>query len=156
MNFWSALLVVDVSAAPILELRAGVPIALAYGFSAASALALSLAGNLLVAPIVLPLLGRMEPWLLSWSWTRGIMQWLYARTRRKETWVRRLGPPALLLFVAIPFPGTGAWTGVLVAHLLGIPKRTAIAWISLGVVIAGIVVLLAALGVIHVFGLHPA
>jgi len=143
-----------VSAAPVLELRGGIPLALAYGSSAAGALALALTGNLLIAPVLLALLGHLEPWLVSWRGTRAIMQWLYERTRRKETWVRRLGPPALLLFVAIPMPGTGAWTGALVAHFLGIPRRAAIAWISLGVVIAGVLVLLASLGVIRVFGLQ--
>jgi uncharacterized membrane protein len=61
----------------------------------------------------------------------------------------------LVLLVAIPLPGTGAWTGAIVSRLLGIPNRRALLWITFGVVIAGGVVLLASLGIVHLLGLEP-
>ncbi|MCK5246513.1 small multi-drug export protein, partial [Candidatus Bipolaricaulota bacterium] len=80
----------------------------------------------------------------------------FARSRRKGRWIERLGSLGLVLLVAIPLPGTGAWTGAIASRLLGIPNKRALLWISVGVVAAGILVLLASLGAIHLFGLEPA
>ncbi|MEA3356624.1 MAG: small multi-drug export protein [Candidatus Bipolaricaulota bacterium] len=153
MNLARALTVVGVSAAPVAELRGGLPLAISLGFSPMAAFLLSVLGNLL--PVV--------PLLLWLSWIeRGLrrlpplgrfLDWVFMRTRRKGRLVSRYGAIGLILLVAIPFPATGAWTGAIAAFLLGIPVKRAFPLITVGVLIAGLVVLAASLGAFHLFGI---
>ena len=156
MDVWSSLLTIMLSAAPVIELRGGIPFALSQGATPAMALILALLGNLLVVPILLWGLEWIERQFMRWEFARRILEWMFVRSRRKGRWIERLGMIGLVLLVAIPFPGTGAWTGALAARLLGIDSKKALLWISIGVVIAGVVVLLAGLGIVHLFGLEPA
>lgn len=153
MSLGTSLLILAVSAAPIAELRGGIPLAIAQGYPPVSAFLLAIAGNLLVVPPLLLGLRRAEGILLRWRWTRVPMQRVFARTRRRGRWVEQVGPVALLLLVAIPLPGTGAWTGAIAARLFGIPTRAALLWITVGVLIAGILVLLVSLGLFELFGI---
>lgn len=156
MSFWNALLTIGISAAPVFELRGGIPLALSLGFSPAGAFGLALLGNLAVVPILLWGFEWMEKNLIRWRFTRLVLEWVFARSRRKGRWIQRLGPVGLVLLVAIPLPGTGAWTGAIASRLLGIPNKKSLLWIAVGVVIAGILVLFASLGAIRLFGLEPA
>jgi len=156
MNVWNALLIIGVSAAPIIELRGGIPLAISLKFSPDWAFGLALLGNLIVIPILLWGFQWIETLFMRWPFTQRILERIFARSRRKGRWVKRWGITGLVLLVAIPLPGTGAWTGAIAARLLGIPNKKAMPWIALGVLIAGILVLLASLGVIHLFGLEPA
>ncbi|GAB4310936.1 MAG: small multi-drug export protein [Candidatus Bipolaricaulota bacterium] len=140
------------SALPISELRGGLPLALALGFPPAAAYALAVAGNLLPVPFLLlgldgiVRLARALPGPLG----RAAGRYLAWQERRSQARFRRWGPWALLLFVAIPLPMTGAWTGCLAAFLLGIPLRRSLPRIALGVLLAGGIVLAASLGLIAV------
>ena len=154
MNVWGALLTIGIAATPIIELRGAIPLALSQGFSPGASLALALLGNLAIVPILLWGLEWIENLLKRWTFTHRIMKWIFARSRRKGRWIERFGWLGLVLLVAIPLPGTGAWTGALAARLLGIDNKKALLWIALGVLIAGVVVLLASRGVIHLFGLY--
>ena len=156
MSFWNALLAIGISAAPVFELRGGIPLALSLGFSPAWAFGLALLGNLAVVPLLLWGFEWMERRLMRWRFTRAILEWVFARSRRKGRWIQRLGPIGLVLLVAIPLPGTGAWTGAIASRLLGIPVKKALPWITVGVVIAGILVLFASLGAIRLFGVSAA
>jgi uncharacterized membrane protein len=153
MSFGSALLIIGVSAAPITELRGGIPLAISQGYAPAAAFLLAILGNLLIVPVLLVGLEYGEDLLLRWRASRVLLQWVFARTRRKGRRIERVGPVALVLLVAIPLPGTGAWTGAIAARLFGIPMRKALPWIGVGVLIAGIIVLLVSLGVFELFGI---
>ena len=153
MSLGSALLIIGVSAAPIAELRGGIPLAISQGYTPASAFLLAVLGNLLIVPVVLVGLRYGEELLLRWGPSRVLLEWLFARTRRKGRLIERVGPVALVLLVAIPLPGTGAWTGAIAARLFGIPMRRALPWIGVGVLIAGIIVLLVSLGLFELFGI---
>ncbi len=149
-----ALLVLGVSAAPVSELRAGIPLALALGFAPEVAFFLALAGNLLPLPPLLFLLPRIlrgVEKLPGWPGRAG-RAYLAWQARRKGL-LARWGPPALVLFVAIPLPGTGLWTGAVLASLLGISGRRAGPFLVLGVLLAGALVLGASLGLFHLFGI---
>ena len=156
MNVWNALLIIGVSAAPVIELRGGIPLALSQGFTPAAALALALLGNLAVVPILLWGFQWIESLFMRWTFTRRILERIFARSRRKGRWVERLGSLGLVLLVAIPLPGTGAWTGAIASRLLGIPNKKAFLWIAVGVVIAGILVLSISEAASQLFGLHEA
>ena len=155
MTVWNVLLTIAISAAPFIELRGGIPFALSQGFLPLAAFGFCLAGNLLIVPILLWGLQWFERFFMRWTLTRRMMEAGFSRSRRKGRWIERWGMVGLLLLVAIPLPGTGAWTGALAARLLGIDNKKALPWIVLGVLIAGIVVLLASLGIIHLMGLEP-
>lgn len=153
MSLGSALLVIGVSAAPIAELRGGIPLALSRGYDPAAAFLLAVLGNLLIVPLLLVGLQYGEGLLLRWRPSRVALQWVLTRTRRKGRLIERAGPAALVLLVAIPLPGTGAWTGAIAARLFGIPLRKALPLITVGVLTAGIVVLLVSLGLFALFGI---
>ncbi|MEN2983305.1 MAG: small multi-drug export protein [Thermus sp.] len=137
------LYVILVAALPVVELRGAIPLGVALGLPPGKAFFLALLGNLLVAPVALGLL----PWaillltrfpLLARAWEA-----LEARVRLKgEEQVQRLGALGLFLFVAVPLPGTGAWSGAVLAVVLGLRRRYALLAISLGVLAAGLIVLL--------------
>ncbi len=141
------------SAAPISELRGGLPYAIARGADPFLAAGIAVLSNLAVIPLALVLLRFAEPLLRRVRWIGRLLDALYARTRRRGKGVERLGAAGLVLLVAVPLPGTGAWTGAVLAHLLGIPWGRAAWLLALGVAIAGVLVLLTSLGVIRWLGI---
>jgi len=153
MDPGTALLVIGISAAPVAELRGGIPLALSQGFSPAAAFLLAVLGNLAIVPVLLLGFSHGERWLLRWRPTRVLLEAIFASTRSKGRIIERAGPIALVLLVAIPLPGTGAWTGAIAARLLDIPFRRALPPIVLGVLIAGTVVLAASLGAFRLVGI---
>ncbi len=137
------LYVILVAALPVVELRGAIPLGVALGLSPGEAFLLSLLGNLLVAPVALFLL----PWAVALLTRMPLLAKLWAaleaRVRLKgEEQVQRLGALGLFLFVAVPLPGTGAWSGAVLAVVLGLKRRYALPAISLGVLAAGLIVLL--------------
>ena len=134
-----------VSALPVLELRAGIPLGrLALEMGSLSTWIWAVGGNLAVLPPTFWLLkvvdryctARRVPWMRRW------LDRLYARTRQRHTArFLRLRDLALLVVVAIPLPFTGGWTGVLAAHVFGVPLRRASWLIAAGVAVAGTTVL---------------
>jgi len=138
---------------PIAELRGAIPWALASppvggGLGWQEAYVYAVIGNFL--PVV-PLLLLLEP--LSSKLRRfGIFDrffdWLFARTRRRGKLIERYEALGLILCVGTPLPVTGAWTGSVAAFLFGIPLKWALPAIFVGILLAGVVVTLASLGVI--------
>lgn len=135
-----------VSALPVLELRAGIPLGrLVLNLDSVPTWCWAVAGNLAPLPVVYRLLGICDRYCTAqrWGWLRRLLDSLYARTRRRHTtWFLRLRDLALVAVVAIPLPLTGGWTGVLAAYVFGVPFRRAFWLIALGVALAAVVVLL--------------
>jgi uncharacterized membrane protein len=135
------LIVLITSMMPIFELRGAIPLAvLHFKMPIMTAYMISWVGNLLP---VLPIIYFLEPIRKALSHIEVIdrfFHWFYARTYRRGEKVMRLGAIGLALFVAIPLPVTGAWTGSVVAILFNIKPRYAFPAIILGVTVAGIVV----------------
>jgi len=132
--------VVILGALPVSELRGAIPLAFAMGFSPLKAYLLAFTGNLI--PIV-PLLFLLEPISSRLRHIRifeRFFSWLFERTRKKASLVEKFEVLGLILFVAIPLPITGAWTGCVAATLFKIRFRYAFIAITLGVAIAGIIV----------------
>lgn len=130
-----------ISAAPIVELRLAIPLAIhEYDLPWASALIAALLGNLLPVPFLLLFLERGQQLARKNQFFARALDWVFERTRRHGTIVQKYERIGLMLFVAIPFPGTGAWTGSLAAFLFGVPLRQALISIVAGVFIAGVIV----------------
>jgi len=139
---------------PIGELRLAIPLALgSFKLSVAEAFTLSVLGNMVPVVFLLLFLDPVSNFLSKrFEFWRRFFDWLFARTRRKIKghW-EVYGYIALVVFVAIPLPLTGAWSGVAAAYLLGIPFWRALGLVFCGVLIAGVAVTLASLGVMRVF-----
>lgn len=138
-----------IAMAPIVELRGSIPIALEmYHLPLWSAYVFSVAGNM-VPVLLLPFVGTVSDALsrrspLLWKF----FAWIFSRTRRKHAKsFETFRDLALVMFVALPLPLTGAWTATLVAFVFGIPLRRAFPLILLGVIIAAAAVSLITLGI---------
>lgn len=132
------LIIVIVSAMPILELRGGIPLAFTFGYDFWTAFGLSVLGNLL--PII-PLLILFRPLsriMMRFSWYKRFYDWLYERTLRNSKNVERFGAIGLILFTAVPLPTTGAYSACVAAALFNIRFHYAFLAIATGVVIAGL------------------
>ncbi|NQU95020.1 MAG: small multi-drug export protein [Candidatus Omnitrophica bacterium] len=126
---------------PVSELRGAIPLALALNFSPLKAYMLAVFGNLIP---VIPLLFLFQPVsnrLRRIKFFEKFFDWLFKRTRRKAGLIEKFEALGLILFVAVPLPITGAWTGCIAATLFKIRFRYALAAVILGVLIAGLVVL---------------
>jgi len=142
--------IVVCSMLPIIELRGGIPLGhyLLGGEEWAAIFAYAVLGNLVPVYPLLTLLGPAERLLRRWQLFDRFFNWLFARTERRSGLMRKYGSLGLILFVAVPAPMTGAWTGAMAAYLMKLPHRLAIPCIIAGVCIAGVVMTLASLGVI--------
>jgi len=140
------------SLAPVSELRGGIAYGIASGINPFVAFFVCVLANLLISPLLFLFLSTLHNWLYRLGFYKKAFD-VYARhvwkkARKYEKRHEVLGYSALALFVAIPLPTTGAWTATLIAFLLGLNKKKSIAAISIGIVVAGIVVtLLTLLGV---------
>ena len=141
-----------ISMIPVAELRVGIPYGVSLGLEYHAAALAAVLGNLFPVPMII-------------MYVRQFFRWLRRRSARLDAWisdmeekaekkgekVRRYGAIGLILLVAIPLPGTGAWTGALVAAVLGMKTRHALLPIALGVMIAAAIVLGVTYGVSTVF-----
>jgi len=143
------LAVLVVSTLPVFELRGGIPLGYAMGMKDWLAVYLpAVIGNFLPVLPILYLLGPAERVLRRFRSLDRFFTWLFARTMNRSRVIQRYQSLGLILFVAIPAPMTGAWTGAVAAYLLKLPLRLAVPCIILGILTAGGVVTLAAQGVI--------
>ncbi len=152
-NIPPELSVLIISMLPIAELRVAIPIALgAYKLNIFAAYIFSVLGNIVPIFFILYFIDPVSKYLMGkFKIFNRFFTWLFERTRIKFTKksVKYGGIIALVLFVAVPLPVTGAWTGSLAAFLFQIPKRYAIPAIIGGVMIAGIIVSIITLGILN-------
>ena len=134
-------IVTILGALPVSELRGAIPAAIAFGFTPLKAYSIAFIGNSLP---VIPLLFLLEPVSNALRkipiWKR-FFDWLFERTKKKATLVEKFEVLGLILFVAIPLPITGAWTGCVAATLFKVRFRYAFPAIMLGIAIAGVIVI---------------
>ncbi len=152
------LLIFMVSMVPLIELRGAIPIAVGLGIDYITALVVCVIGNMLPVPIIYFFARKVLEWgrdkqyigkFFTYCIEKGERggQKLRAKAGRQGLFI------ALMLFVGIPLPGTGAWTGTLAASFLNMGIKSTSLAVSLGVVIAGIIMGVVSLTGVHVFGL---
>lgn len=139
---------------PIGELRVAIPLAItAFKFPIWKAFILGVLGNIIPNFFILALLGPVSNFLSKNSkFFHNFFKRLFEKTRAKHSEkFNRAGALFLILFIGIPLPGTGSWTGSLIAFLFGIPYLKALVLITIGVILAGIIVTLGTTGIVEVF-----
>jgi uncharacterized membrane protein len=138
-----------ISALPITELRGAIPIALTiYKMPVFPAYFFAVLGNIVPVIFLLLYLKPFSDFLCRWHFLNIFFKWLFKRTHQYEEKFEKYGALFLLVFVAVPLPGTGAWTGSIAAFVFGIKFWYAFPAIVGGIIIAGIIVTLTSLGII--------
>ena len=137
---------------PIIELRGSIPLGAALGLPWYSNFIISVIGNLLPVPFILLLIKKVLEWMKTTKTFSRFALWLERKAEKNKGKLEKGVFIGLMLFVAIPIPGTGAWTGALLAALSGTKFGKSMIAISTGVLIAGTVMTLASYGVVGFLG----
>lgn len=150
MGAGEALATLIVAMLPIIELRGAIPVGVGLGLPVWQAAVIAMIGNLLPVPFIIAFVRSLMDWLRTRSdRARRFVRWLERKgSGKKAIRVQQAQFWGLMLFVAVPLPGTGAWTGALIAALLNMRMKRALPPIVLGVLTAGLIVSLATAGVI--------
>lgn len=159
--------VLIISALPLVELRGAIPVGTVLGLPWYINMPVAVLGNMLPVPLILLFITKIFDWMAKFKIFRPIITWLRKKANRHSDKI--LGDEAdsypeggtgsrrkmsvgvfvgLLTFVALPIPGTGAWSGALVAALFDLPRKQSTIAIFIGVVICAIVMALASYGVL--------
>ncbi|MCH3972891.1 MAG: small multi-drug export protein [Oscillospiraceae bacterium] len=137
-----------ISMVPVVELRGAIPIAVANGLNLWVAILVSIIGNMVPVPFIILFIRRIFAWLKKKKGRfASLVNRLEARAEKKSDTVQKYAFWGLFVLVAIPLPGTGAWTGALVASILDMPLKKAFPSILLGVIAAGAIVAFVTYGV---------
>jgi len=136
-----ALIVLLISMLPIVELRGAIPIGiLLFKLPWPEVVLISVIGNMIPIPLILLFMEEFFILLSRWKLGKRFTDWLFARTRRKGKVVERYEAIGLTIFVGIPLPGTGGWTGSFAAKIFGIRFWNSMLYVFLGVLIAAVIV----------------
>ena len=142
-----------ISMLPIIELRGAIPVGVLLGLPPIESFLISIVGNLIPIPFVI-LLGRpIFNWLKKTKLFAGLMEKLEKRIEKKADSVMKKAALGLYIFVAIPLPGTGAWTGALIASMFDMRFKYALPAIVLGVLTAGIIMTVGSYGISSLVGI---
>ena len=140
-----------ISMVPVIELRGGLPYGIGFGLDYPLALTAAILGNMLPVPFIIAYISRIFIWLRGkHNKLDDFVTKLERRAHLKGQKEEKYGPLMLLIFVGIPLPGTGAWTGALIAALLNMRMKQALPCIFLGVLMAAAIITALTFGVIHI------
>ena len=144
----NCLWVLFISMVPVIELRGAIPVGFALGLPIWLCFILAVVGNFLPVPFILLFIRKILSWMKTVKHLDKIALWLEKKAQKHSDKVMKGVASGLFLFVAIPLPGTGAWTGALVASLFNFPKLKSLLAITIGVLGCGILVSLISYGVL--------
>ncbi|HDQ16076.1 MAG TPA: ligand-binding protein SH3 [Bacteroidetes bacterium] len=126
---------------------------LGLGWEWWQAFPLAVLGNMLPIPFILLFFHHVEKWLRNYKFWTNLMDWLFSKTRKRaDRKIRKYEHLGLLLFVAIPLPFTGAWTGALIAYLFDLDFKRSLITIFVGVIIAFLIMTVITLTLGNIFG----
>ena len=148
-TFGKEILVAIISVLPILELRGGLLAAGALNLSPFIAYPIAIVANLLPIPFILMFLTPIFNWMKKTKLFRGLVEKLEKKAEKHKDKFEKGEFIALILFVGIPIPGTGAWTGALIASVLGMNKKKAMLAITIGVFMASIIMMILSYGLLN-------
>lgn len=136
---------------PIIELRGAIPLGATFDLPWWQTFAISVVGNLLPIPFILLLMRWVLSVMKKIKGLRRIALWLEAKVEKKRDKVEKYAFWGLVFFVAVPLPGTGAWTGSLIASVTGIRFWRSMLCVTIGVLIAAVIMSAVSYGAVGVF-----
>ncbi len=153
MNIKNILYVFFCSMLPIIELRGSIIMGAGLGLDPIVNYAVSVIGNLIPIPFILLFIRKILHWMKNVRYLSKIAIFIENKAHKHSAKVLKYARLGLFLFVAIPVPGTGAWTGALIAALLDMRMKYSLLSIFLGVLFAGVIMILASYGLISCFSI---
>lgn len=148
LKYGRELIVFIISLMPILELRGGLIAAALLGLNGVKSFIICFIGNIIPIPFILWLITPIFSYLKKTKLFNGLVTKLENKAMNKKDKIEKLQYWGLFLFVGIPLPGTGAWTGCLIAALLNMDKKKAMLYAILGVIMAGIIMMFVSYGIL--------
>ncbi len=144
------ILVFIISLMPILELRGGLLAAALLGLDPLPSYIISIIGNVLPVPFILLLITKILSWMRNSKikFFNKIANWLDEKVEKHKGQIEKYGYWGVVLFVGIPLPGTGAWTGTLIASVLNMDKKKTFAAVMAGIVMASIIMMVLSFGIL--------
>lgn len=150
LKYGSELIVFIISLMPILELRGGLIAASLLKVPALTGYIVSIIGNVLPIPFILLFIDKILSWMekSKIKFFRKIAKWINKKADKHKGSIEKYGYIGLLLFVGIPLPGTGAWTGSLISQVLNMNRKKSFIYILMGVVMASIIMMFISYGLL--------
>ena len=150
LKYGKELIVFIISLMPILELRGGLLAASLLRVPALRAYVISIIGNVIPVPFILLFISKILEWMgkSKTKWVNNLANWVHRKADKHKGPIEKYGYVGLILFVGIPLPGTGAWTGCLIASLLGLDKKKSFLCAMVGILIASIIMMIISYGIV--------
>lgn len=150
LKYGKELIVFIISLMPILELRGGLIAASLLGVNPIVGYIVSIIGNILPVPFILLFINKVLEWMgnSKIKMFRKVSKWLDKKARKNKSKIEKYGYLGLILFVGIPLPGTGAWTGCLAASVLEMNRKKSFISVMIGVFMASIIMMILSYGVL--------
>lgn len=144
------ILVFVISLMPILELRGGLIAASLLNMSPVTSYIISIVGNIIPVPFILLLITKILTWMRksNISFLNKFAAWLDEKVEKHKGQIEKYGYLGVVLFVGIPLPGTGAWTGSLIASVLELDKKKTFVAVMVGILMASVIMMLVSFGVL--------
>lgn len=148
LPFGKELMVFMISLMPILELRGGLIAAALLGLGPVESYIISIIGNIIPVPFILWFINSILNWMRNSKRFKKIAKWLDKKVKKHKGQIEKYGFWGLVLFVGIPLPGTGAWTGCLIASVLEMDRKKSFFAAMMGIFIASIIMMLISFGIL--------
>jgi len=137
---------------PVAESRLSIPYGIMNGVDLFTVVSLSIIGNIIPAPLILLTMNRIEKWIMSFN-NENMVKKLFIKyidnlRKRSKKLIEKYGFLGLIIFIAIPLPATGVWTGSIVAYIFGIDPKRAFFAIFIGLIIAIFIITIMTLGIL--------
>lgn len=149
ITFGKEILVFIISLLPILELRGGLLAASILGLDPLPSYIITMVGNLIPIPFILWFITKILDWMKGTKHLSKFANWLDSKVNKHKSGIEKYGFLGLVLFVGIPLPGSGAWTGSLIASVLGMDKKKSFVAIIIGVVLASLIMMAISFGLLR-------
>lgn len=150
LPYGKEILVFIISLMPILELRGGLIAAALLNLDPVRSYIISIIGNVLPVPFILLLITKILAWMRKsrLSLLNKFAAWLDKKVNKHKGQIEKYGYLGVVLFVGIPLPGTGAWTGSLIASVLDLDRKKTFGAVMIGILIASVIMMLVSFGII--------
>ena len=151
LKYGRELIVFLISISPILELRGGVVAGALLNLSPLRTFIISIIGNIIPVPFILLFIAKILEWMANCKIKsfRKIARFLHKKADKNKSKIETYGYIGLILLVGIPLPGTGAWTGCLVAGLLNMDKKKSFVSVVLGILLASLIMMVFSYGLLN-------